>query len=117
VLDILIALAAAAAAPAQAPDPSYGAELPDGAANLDFIAVNRTGRTITVLTITPSDEDSQWSEDVLVPDDLPDGERGAASYTRDVELCRWDLRATYEGGRTQVWRRIDLCATTRVVLR
>lgn len=116
------ALAAAAplaadAAPAQPEAASHGRELPEGAANLDFVIVNRTAETVTAIAITPSGEDSPYSDDLLVPDEVPPGERGAVSYTRDVELCRWDVRATFEGGRQRTWPRIDLCATVRVELR
>jgi hypothetical protein len=116
---ILLAMlpAAAAAQPGDAPDPGYGRELPEGSANLDFVVVNRTGRTVVDVQITPSGERSPWSDDILVQRELPDGERAAASYTRDIELCRWDVRATFEGGAQRVWPRIDLCHTVRVELR
>lgn len=114
---ILTVLVVIAGASLQAGQASSGRELAEGAANLDFIVVNRTGRTIVDLSITPSGEDSEWSDDILVQAEVPSGERAAASYTRDVELCRWDLRATFADGRRQRWPRINLCDTIRVVLR
>ena len=113
----LLAALFATAATAQTPDSSHGRELAEGAANLDFIVVNRTGRTIVGIAITPSGEDSPWSDDILVQREVPPDERAAASYTRDIELCLWDVRATFEDGRQQSWPRIDLCDTIRVVLR
>jgi hypothetical protein len=117
IFSTLLAAGLATAAPAPTKDPSYGRELPEGAANLDFIVVNRTGRTVLDIQITPSGEDSPWSDDILVQRDVPDGERAAASYTRDIELCFWDVRATFEGGARQSWPRVNLCDTIRVVLR
>lgn len=111
-----LAAALALAGPAEA-QPSHGRELAEEAANLDFIIVNRTGRTIVALAITPSGESSAWSDDILVQPEVPDGERAAASYTRDVELCFWDLRATFGDGRRQSWPNVNLCDTVRVVLR
>ena len=108
---------AAAQPPRDFPDDGYGTELPEGAANLDFILVNRTGETITAVNITPSGEDSPWSDDVLVQRDVPSGERAAVSYTRDIELCRWDVRVTFENGERRTWPLIDLCRTVRVELR
>jgi hypothetical protein len=99
------------------PAGSHGRELAQGAANLDFIIVNRTGRTIVDLSITPTGEGAPWSRDILVQDEVPPTERAAASYTRDIELCRWDIRVTYSNRRQQTWRRINLCDTIRVVLR
>jgi hypothetical protein len=95
---------------------SDGRELAAGAANLDFIIVNRTGRTIEALSISPAGEES-WSDDILVQREVPEGERAAASYTRDVELCRWDIRVTFEGGDRRSWPAVNLCDTIRVELR
>lgn len=108
----------AAAQPRELPiDDGYGTELPEGAANLDFILVNRTGQTITAINITPSGEESAWSIDILVQRDVPSGERAAVSYTRDIELCRWDVRATFSNGERRTWPLINLCRTVRVELR
>lgn len=99
------------------PNRSHGRELAQGAANLDFVIVNRTGRTIVDLAITPTGERAAWSDDILVQDEVPSGERAAASYTRDIELCRWDIRVTYSDRRQRTWRGINLCDTVRVLLR
>ena len=109
--------AAFAQPPRELPLDGYGNELPEGAANLDFILVNRTGQTITAVNITPSGEESPWSNDVLVQREVPSGERAAVSYTRDIELCRWDIRVTYSNGQRRTWPLIDLCRTVRVELR
>lgn len=107
----------AAAQPRELPIDGYGRELPEGAANLDFILVNRTGQTITAVNITPSGEEAPWSDDILVQREVPSGERAAVSYTRDIELCRWDIRVTYSNGQRRTWPLIDLCRTVRVELR
>ena len=93
-----------------------GSELSEDSANLDFILVNHTGQTITALSISPQGEES-WTPDILVPRDLPTNERGAVSFSRDVEICSWDIRATYEGGHRRSWPHVDLCNTVRVELR
>ena len=116
-LALMLFAAAIATAGQPEEDPGYGRELPQGSANLDFVAVNRTGRTIVDIQITPTGEGSPWSVDILTPRDLPNGERGAASYARDIELCRWDVRANFEDGSNRVWRSVDLCETVRVLLR
>jgi len=110
-------LAATAHQAAAQPNSSHGRELAEGAANLDFIIVNRTRKTMVALAITPTGERAPWSRDILVQDEVPPTERAAASYTRDTELCRWDLRATYSDRTQQTWRAINLCNTVRVVLR
>ena len=99
-----------------ASDGMHGRELAEGAANLDFIIVNRTGQTIRELSISPAGEES-WSDNLLAAREVPPDERAAAAYSRDVELCAWDVRVTYEGGHRQSWPRINLCDTIRVELR
>jgi hypothetical protein len=106
-----------ASRPASAADDGIGGrELAEGSANLDFILVNHTGQTITALSISPHGEES-WTRNILASRDVPPDERAAASFARDVEICSWDVRATYEGGHRQSWPRINLCDTIRVELR
>jgi hypothetical protein len=115
----ILLLAAALAFSAQ-PEPEGdsigGRELPESSANLDFIIVNKTGQTIVALNISPRGEES-WSGNLLHYREVRNDERAAASYTSDVELCRWDVRVTYERGRRQSWPAINLCDTIRVELR
>ena len=108
-------------APQAQPEPEGdgigGREMSEEAANLDFIIVNHTGQTIVELNISPAGEES-WSDNLLHYPEVPDQERAAASYSRDVELCRWDVRVRYQGsGNRQSWPAVNLCDTVRVELR
>src|SRR5262249_7312934 len=104
---ILLAAALALSAqsgkpPAQVPaepesDPGSGTELPETSANLDFIMVNHTGQTIVALNISPAGDES-WSDNLLHYPTVEDQERAAASFSRDVELCRWDVRVRFQNG-------------------
>ncbi len=113
---LLAAALALGLQPAQEPDSGNGRELPEGSANLDFVAVNRTGQTIVELSISPAGEES-WSDNLLHNPEVPDQERAAASYARDVELCRWDIRVRFPGGQRRSWPAANLCDTVRVELR
>ena len=115
-LTLMLAAAAALVQPPEPPDPGYGRELPEGSGNLDFVVVNRTGQTISQVQITPQG-DEQWTPNVMVQRDLPDQERSAVSFSRDVEQCRWDVRVTFENGNRRPWPRVNLCDTVRVELR
>lgn len=91
---------------------------------LDFVAFNRTGRTVTALALRPEEErlapgagEDPWSANVLAQDELPDGQRAAAHYEADIELCRWQLRATFADGKTRDYPAANLCETIRVDLR
>lgn len=116
-----------AAAPSAASNGLWGVtEAEDEASHrgIDFIAFNRTGRTITGLAIRPEEgpldpgaEPTPWGASILSPDGLPDGQRGAARFQPDIEICRWQLRATFEGGQTRDYPAVNLCETIRVDLR
>lgn len=114
----ILLLAAALALSAQ-PEPEGdsigGRELPESSANLDFIIVNKTGQTITALNISPRGEES-WSVNLLHHREVEPDERAAASYARDVERCRRDIRVTYESGNRQSWPALNPCGTVRVEL-
>jgi hypothetical protein len=97
-------------------DPGSGTELPETSANLDFIMVNHTGQTIVELNISPAGDES-WSDNLLHYPTVEDQERAAASFSRDVELCRWDIRVRYQSGNRQSWPAVNLCDTVRVELR
>jgi hypothetical protein len=114
----------AAAAPANG---LWGvAEEEDAASHrgIDFIAFNRTGRTVTALAIRPEEgepgvgtPEDPWSANVLAQRELPDGTRAASHYEADIELCRWQLRATFADRQTRDYPAVDLCNTIRVDLR
>jgi hypothetical protein len=91
---------------------------------MDFIAFNRTGRTIAALSLRPDEGPlapgaaaDPWSANVLAQTGLPDGQRAAAHYEADVELCRWQLRVTFADRKTRDYPAMNLCDTIRVDLR
>jgi hypothetical protein len=91
---------------------------------IDFIAFNRTGRTLTALSIRPDEgplapgvPEDPWSANILSQPELPDGQRAAAHYEADIELCRWQVRATFADRRTRDYPSVNLCETVRVDLR
>jgi hypothetical protein len=91
---------------------------------IDFIAFNRTGRTIAALSIRPDEgplapgaSQDPWSANVLAQSELPDGQRAASHFEADIELCRWQLRATFADRKTRDYPGVNLCDTIRVDLR
>jgi hypothetical protein len=91
---------------------------------IDFIAFNRTGQTVIRLSIRPDEgpldpgaPETPWSANVLAQRELPDGQRAAAHYEADIELCRWQVRATFAGGQTRDYPAVNLCESIRVDLR
>lgn len=111
-----LAFGAQASQPEPEGDPGSGTELPETSANLDFIVLNRTGQTIVELNISPAGDES-WSDNLLHYREVEDQERAAASFSRDVELCRWDIRVRFRNGNGRSWPAVNLCDTVRVELR
>lgn len=122
--DAAVNTGAAAATPANS---LWGvAEAEDEASHrgIDFVAFNRTGRSITALAIRPEEgepgvgtPEDPWSANVLTQAELPDGTRAAAHFEADIELCRWQLRVTFADRRTRDYPAVNLCDTIRVDLR
>lgn len=106
---------------------SWGAaEAEDEASHrgIDFIVFNRTGRSITGIAIRPDEgplspgaPETPWGDNVLTQRELPDGQRAAAHKEADIEICRWQIRATFAGGETRAFPTVNLCETIRVDLR
>jgi hypothetical protein len=91
---------------------------------LDFIAFNRSGRTIIALSIRPVEgplaagaPEPSWSANILAQRELPDAQRAAAHYEADIELCTWQVRATFADRQTRDYPTVNLCETIRVDLR
>lgn len=124
---------AARASPAQADgaelsgNASWGEPEPDDEAShrgVDFIVFNRTGRTITAVAIRPDEgpldpgvPENPWGENILVQQELPPGIRSAAHAEPDIELCTWEIRATFDDGQIRDYPTMNLCETIRVDLR
>ncbi len=91
---------------------------------IDFILFNRTGRTIAALSIRPDEgplapgaPETPWSANILSKRELPDGQRAAAHHEADIELCRWQVRATFADRQSRDYPSVNLCETIRVDLR
>ena len=91
---------------------------------IDFIVFNRTGRTLIALSLRPDEGQlapgapkDPWSANILSQRELAEGQRAAAHYESDIELCRWQIRATFADGQSRDYPGVNLCATIRVDLR
>lgn len=91
---------------------------------IDFIAFNRTGRTVTGIAIRPDEgplapgaPETPWGDNVLTQRELPDGQRAAVHKEADIELCSWQIRVTFADRQTRDLPAVNLCETIRVDLR
>lgn len=81
----------------------------------DFVLVNRTGRDIYYVNISPSST-NDWEEDILGSDVLENGDSVTVRF--GIGNTRyWDIQAEFEDQSTISWYNIDLLETYKVTLR
>ena len=82
----------------------------------EITVVNRTGKPIYSLFISPVDSED-WEEDVLGVDVLPDGEAVHVAFTGYADdQCSFDVLATNEDGDEWLLPDVDLCSVSEVVV-
>ena len=81
----------------------------------DFVLVNRTGRDIYRVYVSPTRSNS-WEEDILGRDVMKNGSKitirinaGRARY--------WDIKVVYDNGRFSSWHHIDLIKARKIILK
>jgi hypothetical protein len=89
--------------------------LPVYTADQDFTLVNATGVTIDEVYVSPVAA-KDWQEDVLGEDVLEDGEEVEISFSRDEDVCAWDIMIKDTDGNEIYWKKIDLCEHSRITL-
>jgi hypothetical protein len=90
-------------------------QLPVYSADQDFTLVNATGVTIDEVYVSPVAA-KDWQEDVLGEDVLEDGEEVEISFSRDEDVCAWDIMVKDTDGNEIYWKKIDLCEHSRITL-
>lgn len=82
----------------------------------DITVVNKTGKPILSLFISPTDTD-KWEEDVLGEDVLEDGESVEvhfSGYAKDQ--CEFDILATNEKGDEWLLPEVNLCEVSTITI-
>lgn len=82
----------------------------------DFTLVNKTGYAIEEVYVSPSAA-SDWQEDVLGQDTLPNGQKVHIKFNRATQTCKWDLMVVYTDKETAEWEQFDLCTTSTITIR
>ncbi len=80
----------------------------------DFVLVNKTGRDIYVINISPSST-NDWEEDVLGSDILENGESVTVRFGSG-RTKYWDLQAVFEDESSISWYKINLLETSEITL-
>jgi hypothetical protein len=90
---------------------------PAFAGDQDFTLQNRTGYQIDNVFISRHSA-SQWGDDVLGKDALPDGSSTPITFPDRQHGCHWDLMVRYHSdSNTVTWSDINLCEVNKITLR
>lgn len=82
----------------------------------DITVINKSGKPITELYISPADSDD-WEEDVLGVDVLADGEKVEISFAGyKNEQCVFDILARNANGDEWLLTDLNLCETFTVTI-
>jgi hypothetical protein len=103
-----VILLAAAAVPAEAQ------QRRSGTGQLSVTVVNRAAQAAQYLYVVPSDA-LPWGDDRLGRDTISAGGRHSLKVDR-TRNCRYDVRAVFAGGATDVLTDVNLCAAQTITL-
>lgn len=81
----------------------------------DFDLVNKTGYAIDEVYVSPSNA-SDWQEDVLGQGTLPNGNSIHIRFSRNTNVCKWDVKVVYTDGESAEWDEFDLCETSKITI-
>ena len=88
------------------------------AGSQDFNLVNGTGKTITYIYLSPSDENSWIFQDELGPNDvLNPGESIFLDFDPKDNVRYWDIKVVYSNGNEDVWEDLDLYRIFTITIR
>ena len=75
----------------------------------DFTVYNETSYTITELYVSPHSADN-WEEDVLGSDVLKAGHHVKITFSDNLGVCYYDIKAVYSDGDKSIKYNVDLCS-------
>jgi len=75
----------------------------------DFTVYNETSYTIERLYVSPHTSDN-WEEDVLGSDVLRSGHHVKITFSDDLGVCYYDIKAIYSDNTKSIKYNVDLCS-------
>lgn len=81
----------------------------------NFTLLNNTGYTISEVYVSPT-KSSEWEEDIMGRDVLPDGTAVDISFSRKEDACIWDLLVVYDDGEQAEWNEFNLCTISKIAI-
>jgi hypothetical protein len=82
----------------------------------DIAVINRTGKPVLSLFVSPVDSE-EWEEDILGVDVLEDGQTVKISFSGyDDEQCHFDLLATDEDDNEWLLPDVNLCEVVDITI-
>ena len=83
----------------------------------DFTLTNATGYDISHVYVSANNDDD-WGDDIMGKDVLADGNSVPITFAKKENVCKWDLRVTYQVDDSKVvWRGFDLCQISKITIK
>lgn len=87
----------------------------------DFMLTNGSGKPIKTIELTPSGT-PDWKPQTVDPEAhresvIKVGAKTTVRFDKAANQCRYDLRATFEDGTTQVWNAANICDNSYITLK
>ena len=91
------------------------APVPAAAESPHFTLINRAGRAIVALNLSPAAAE-RWSPDLLGAGPVANGRATLVSIPPAGAGCSFDLRFSYAGGEISELRSVDLCQARSITV-
>lgn len=94
---------------------------PAAAEDWDFMLTNSSGKPIKTIELAPAGTpdfkpqtiDAEMRRDTVIKV----GAKTTVRFDKAASQCRYDLRATFEDGTTQVWTGANICTNSYITLK
>ncbi len=94
---------------------------PAFAEDWDFVLTNGSGKPIKAIELAPAGS-TDWKPQALDPETrretvIKANARTTIRFDKAAAQCRYDLRATFEDGTSQVWTGANICDNSYITLK
>ena len=94
---------------------------PAFAEDWDFMLTNGSGKAIKTIELAPGGT-GDWKPQMVDPETrreavIKAGAKTTVRFDKAANQCRYDLRATFEDGTTQVWSGANICDNSYITLK
>ncbi len=100
---------------------TFAAATPALAEDWDFVLINAAGKPIKTIEVAVAGSGS-WAPNKVDPETrregpIKPGARTTVHFDKATGQCRYDIKATFEDGASQVWTAANICDNSYITIR